>query len=482
MNRKPELIGFTQDEHPIPDKNGSYPTLFARLLAETSVSDTRFARQINERARRHRRIELGLARTTVGHWRRGMRPRDPMVAELAAAEMSTLVGYRITPTDLGWRGETFHGDDFGLLVAEKPAGTLGTIAGLSGRDMRRRDLLQDGSAFIATAFADSVLASLTGVVNTIKNDDALASTPTATMIRDMTETFRKLDARYGSGEIRGQVVTFLHDRTKTALDARHTPDLFGALAELTQFSGWLAQDSDRQSLAQRYYIQALGLAEHAGDAMLASRILSAMSDQAGRLGQLRQSLALAKAALDRSRSTASRSVRVMLHDKHAWALARNGDEAGCGKALSAMDAELERACADDGPPWSAHYNDADVAECKGHCFMLLGKAREAEPLLLESRARQLPSRTRTRSYAEADLALSYLRRPGPDVEAALDAGRRAVELASHLDSVRITEKLRELDRGISRYDDVVAVREWRRHAAPLIARPGIPTKVAATVA
>ncbi|KLL12802.1 hypothetical protein [Protofrankia coriariae] len=479
MDRKPELIDFVRDDDPVSDKDGSRPTLFARLLAETSISDTRFARQVNERARRHRRIELGLARTTVGHWRRGMRPRDPMVAELAAAEMSALVGYRITPTDLGWRGETFRGDDFGLTVAEQPAGTLGTIAGLSGRDMRRRDLLQDGSAFIASAFADSVLASLTGVVRTV-DDDTPATAPTAMMIRDMTETFRKLDARYGSGEIRGQVVAFLHDRARTALEARHTPDLFGALAELTQFSGWLAQDCDRQSLAQRYYIQALGLAEHAGDAMLASRILSTMSDQAGRLGQLRQSLALAKAALERSRSVASRSVRVMLHDKHAWALARNGDEAGCCKALTAMDAELDRAGGDDDPPWSAHYNETDVAECKGHCFMLLGWTQQAEPLLLESRARQLPSRTRTRSYAEADLALSYLRRPGPDLEAALDAGNRAVDLASSLDSARITEKLRDLDRELSRHDDVVAVREWRRHAAPLVTRPGVPTRVAAT--
>ncbi len=300
------------------------------------------------------------------------------------------------------------------------------------------------------------------------------------MIRDMTDTFRKLDARYGSGEIRGQVVAFLHDRARTALEARHTPDLFGALAELTQFSGWLAQDCDRQSLAQRYYIQALGLAEHAGDAMLASRILSVMSDQAGCLGQLRQSLALARAALDRSRTVASGSVQVMLHDRHAWALARNGDEAGCGKALSAMDAALDRADGGDGPAWSAHYNEADIAECKGHCFMLLGRARRAEPLLLESRARQLPSRTRTRSYAEADLALSYLRRSGPDVEAALDAGRRAVDLASTLDSVRITEKLRELDRELSRHGGIVAVREWRQHAAPLVARPDRPTKVAAT--
>ncbi|WP_239335495.1 transcriptional regulator [Frankia sp. CiP3] len=452
--------------------------LFARLLAETSVSDTRFARQVNERARRQRRVDLGLARTTVGHWRRGMRPRDPMVAELAAAEISMLVGYPIAPSDLGWRGENYHGDDFGLAVAEKPTDTLRTVAGLSGRDMRRRDLLHDGAAFAATAFADPVLASLTGVVEMIGKSQATVPVPTATMIRDMTETFRKLDARYGSGEIRGQVVAFLHDRAKAALDSRHTPDLFSSLAELTQFTGWLAQDSNHQALAQRYYIQALGLAEHCGDAMLASRILSAMSDQAGRLGQFRQSLAMAKAAIDRSRGAASPSVLAMLHDKYAWALGRSGDEAGCSKALIDMERELGRATPGDGPLWAAHYDETDVAECKGHCFLLLGKAADAEPPLLASRSRQLASRTRTRSYAEADLALSYLSRPSPDVEAALDAASRAAELAGQLESARITDKLREVDRTLGRHNDVVAVREWRTLSAPLIGRAKVRAEVA----
>src|SRR5262245_29865550 len=128
------------------------PNVFARLLRETGVSDTRFAKQVNSRARHHRRIELGLARTTVGHWRRGMKPRDPMVAELAAAEVSALVGYPVLPADLGWRGEHYGREDLGLHVADTPVQTVRTLAGLTGRDMRRRDVIQDGTAFVASAF------------------------------------------------------------------------------------------------------------------------------------------------------------------------------------------------------------------------------------------------------------------------------------------------------------------------------------------
>jgi tetratricopeptide (TPR) repeat protein len=451
-------------------------TFFARLLSETGVSDSRFARQVNERSRRHRRSELGLARTTIGHWRRGMRPRDPMVAELAAAELSAVVGYPVTPADLGWRGETHFGDDdLGLAVGDHPTDTLRTLVGLSGRDMRRRDLMLDGTAFVATAFADPVLRALTGVIDPVDEPAAglgFTPAPTGSMIRDMTDTFRRLDARYGSGEIRSQVIGFLHDRTRAALGGGGSgTDLFSALSELTQFCGWLAQDSERQSLAQRYYVQALALAEHADDVMLSGRVLAAMSDQAARLGHLRQSLSLARAALDRAERQSSPSVRAMLHDKAAWAHARLGDHPGVTRQLAAMDRAIGRAATDDGPPWAAHYNEADVAECHGHCLLLLGRPREAKTWLLQARQTQSNDRTRTRSYAEADLALAYLRQPRSDVEAALEAGHRSLSLAQHLESGRITAKLGELNTQLAEHRRIVAVREWRIQAATLLRGP-----------
>ncbi|WP_261569944.1 transcriptional regulator [Frankia gtarii] len=448
-----------------PSDNSALANPFARLLREAGVSDTRFAHQVNARARQQRQIELGLARTTVGHWRRGMRPRDPMVAELAAAEMSAALGYPVLPADLGWRGESYRNDDLGLCGANAPVETLRTLAGLSGRDMRRRDLLQDGSAFIASAFADPVLSSLTGVVDRIVG----VATPVAgggALIRDVTATFRKLDAKFGSSEIRPQAVGFLHDQTRAARDNHPNPDLFSALAELTQFCGWLAQDSNREALAQRYYIQALSLAEHAGDAMLAGRVLTGMSDQAAQLGHQRQSLALARAALRRSVKHSTSAVQAMLYDKNAWALARNGDEAGCRRVLDQMDAAIARDDG-DGPPWAGHYNAGDAAECRGHCLLLLGRAREAENRLVQARELQGAARARTRSYAEADLALSRLLRPAPELEGALEAAHEAVSVAGQVSSQRIVKKLAELDGALGEHP-TVAVREWRERVRPLL--------------
>ncbi|MCK9896672.1 transcriptional regulator [Frankia sp. AgB32] len=450
-----------------PPEDPSVSTMFARLLREAGVSDTRFACLVNARARQQRQVELGLARTTVGHWRRGMRPRDPMVAELAAAEMSAALGYPVLPADLGWRGESYRNDDLGLTGANAPVETLRTLTGLSGRDMRRRDLLQEGTAFIATAFADPVLSSLTGVVDRIGRTEQPAVGGGA-LVRDVTATFRTLDAKFGSAEIRPQVISFLHDQTRAARDRRPDPDLFSALAELTQFSGWLAQDSKRHALAQRYYIQALSLAEHAGDHMLAGRVLSGMSDQAAQLKHPRQSLALARAALNRSHRHSTNTVRAMLYDKHAWALARNGDEAGCRQALDLMDDAIDSSDGEESPSWAGHYNRGDAAECRGHCLLLLQRSQEATTNLLAARALQGDARARTRSYAEADLALTYLLGPSPDLEGALEAGYRAVGVAGQITSQRITDKLTQLDQELGSHH-TVAVREWRERTRPLLA-------------
>jgi hypothetical protein len=453
-----------------PAKSPAPPNVFDRLLRECGMSDTRFAKLVNNRARLHRRIELGLARTTVGHWRRGMKPRDPMVAELAAAEVSALVGYPVLPADLGWRGEHSGREDLGLHVADTPVQTVRNLAGLTGRDMRRRDQVQDGAAFVAGAFAEPVLSSITGVVRRAVRASTEASSSSAAVIRDMTETFRRLDARFGGEEIRPQVVAFLHDRTRAAMRDGPDADLCGALAELTQFGGWLAQDADRQAAAQRYYIQALSLAEHGDDPQLAGRVLAAMSDQAARLGHHRQSLSMSRAAVDRAYRKAAPTVEAMLYDKHAWACAQAGDEAGCVWALTSMERAIERDGDGAEPAWAAHYNAGDVAECVGHCYLLLDRPEQAAQHLLEARLLQDTGRARTRGYAEADLAIAYLRGRSTDLEAALDAGHRAIDYAGPVSSARVAGKMRELDAALTPHQAEPGVREWRADAADILRR------------
>ena len=53
--------------------------------------------------------------------------------------------------------------------------------------------------------------------------------------------------------------------------------LLRSAAELARLVGWMTHDVGRHGLAQRYLVQALHLAEAAGDRALMSEILAAMS-------------------------------------------------------------------------------------------------------------------------------------------------------------------------------------------------------------
>jgi hypothetical protein len=336
--------------------------------------------------------------------------------------------------------------------------------------MRRRNFLA-GTALAATGFGDPALYALTGVVERVApGAGGRASAPTAGMIRDTAAEFRRLDASHGGGQMRSQVIGFLHDRARAALvGGRHTAELFSALAELTELGGWLAIDSRRPALAQRYYVQSLALAEHAEDHLLAGRVLAAMSDQAVHLGHPRQGLALARAALDRTRNRATPGVAAELRRTEAYALARAGDERGCAAALVAMEQAIGRVVPGGEPAWMAYICEADLAQLHGFCHLLFGRPTRSEACLLDALAGHDPARRRARACIEAELALGYAQRTSADLEAAVAAGHRALDLADRVNSGRVAERVRTLDRSLQPHGAVVAVRQWRRRAAPLLA-------------
>jgi hypothetical protein len=135
-----------------------------------------------------------------------------------------------------------------------------------------------------------------------------------------------------------------------------------------------------------------------------------------------------------------------------------------------MEKEIGLADNDSGcdPSWAVHYNSADVAKCQGHCFRLLGRRTIATERLLEASTTQSPGRVRIRCIAEAELALTYLDGPSPDLDAALDAGGRALDLASQITSTRVNDKLADLDTLLRAFPQSVAVREWRARATTAV--------------
>jgi hypothetical protein len=218
-------------------------TELARLLAEAGYSDRRraFARRVNARAEDYA-TEFDYDHTAVKRWLAGAIPNPP-ARDAIADTLTELLGYSITPTDLGWPAGS--ADDRGLLVEVIPSRTLRAVAGLTGRKMNRRDLLRGAAAVGAVAFSDAALHSLTGSYDPITataGSGRRIGVVDVALIRETTIGFRRLDARYGAGQLLDDVTGFLHGRSKSVLDATYSEavgrDLFTALADLAKLSGF----------------------------------------------------------------------------------------------------------------------------------------------------------------------------------------------------------------------------------------------------
>ena len=119
--------------------------------------------------------------------------------------------------------------------------------------------------------------------------------------RVTVEAFGQLDDRFGGGHARPALIQYLSSDGDRLLRGRYTgavgSALFSAVAEATLLAAWMSYDSvPRSALAQRYFIQALALAQAAGDRLLGASILDAMSHQATYTGRFGEAANLARAA------------------------------------------------------------------------------------------------------------------------------------------------------------------------------------------
>jgi hypothetical protein len=154
--------------------------------------------------------------------------------------------------------------------------------------------------------------------------------------------------------------------------------LFSAVAEAALLTAWMSYDSaPANGLAQRYFIQALGLAQAGGDRLPGASILDAMSHQATYTGRFSEAASLARAARTGTAGIATATLTAHFHTMEARALARLGDARGCDRALGEAVREFERRTPDDDPAWIRYFDESELAAEFGHCLRDLGRASDA---------------------------------------------------------------------------------------------------------
>lgn len=348
------------------------------VLPDGTIARKRFARAVTVAAKARGR-DRDYDHTTIGRWLAGSVPRDAVVQASIVAALGTPLGRTVHADEIGFGGSGLT-PDVGLRYSRDPGQSATTLAAVLGADADKATAMVQAQVSPA-AWSEAALA---WVARPVDRDDRRAGKVgmgDVIRLRQTRESFAQLDNRFGGGHTRDALITYLRSDLPPLLRASATSDtradLLSAAAEITQLAAWASYDDGHHGLAQRYFVQALGLADAADDTSVAAGVLDAMSHQATFLGRFTEAATLARAALVGSAGLDISILNAHFHLMEARALARTGDAMACDRALSRAVTEYERHAPGDGPDWVQYVDDAEVAAEFAHCQRDLERSDQA---------------------------------------------------------------------------------------------------------
>ncbi|MFI2782346.1 regulator [Streptomyces sp. ALB3] len=289
-------------------------------------------------------------------------------------------------------------------------------------------------------------------------------------LRSVGELFRTLDDAYGGGHARQALVRYLEHEAEPMLRGSYGEAmgrrLFSAAADLTRLAGWTSYDIAAHGLAQRYFVQALRLAQAAGDRAYGAFVLITMSRQAVYLGHGREAVQLARVAQQGIGSSAPPVVMALLHSVEARGHGVLGETRPCVAALARAERALGTSRpGDDVPHWARYFDEAQLADEFGHCHRDLQQYRVAAQHAERSLQLRAPAYARSRLFCRVVLATARLGLG--ELDQACLLGAEAAQQAAEMRSVRATEYVRDFERRLEPYRDAHAVRGYRDRVAAL---------------
>ncbi|GFH36882.1 transcriptional regulator [Streptomyces pacificus] len=434
------------------------------LIQEAGCSNAGLARRVNM-VGAERGLDLRYDKTSVARWLRGQQPRGRAPGVIAEA-LGRKLGRTVTIDEIGMANGKNLASGVGLQFAPTVLGAIEQACELWRSDVGRRDFLT-GSTVAASALVEPSRDWLiTGAdAQVARQAGARVGLPDVAAVRAMTRALTGLDHRFGAGHVRPVVVHYLNSVVSGLVSGSYREpvgrQLFAAVARLTELAGYMAVDTGQPGLAQRYYIQALRLAQAAGDRAYGGYVLAAsMSHLAAELGNPREIAQLARAAQEGARGQVTPRAEAMFHAAEARGHALLGDVRSCQEAVGRAVAALDRADPESGddPDWIAHFDHAYLADELAHCHRDLGQADQAARRATESLDGHPESRARRRGIGLVLLATARLQQR--EVEEACRTGTRAIELLGTLRSSRGTGYLDDLHQRLEPFAAEPAVREF----------------------
>ncbi|POM23576.1 sporulation protein [Actinomadura rubteroloni] len=422
------------------------------LLEEAQWSAADLARTVNALGRAQG-IPLRYDRTSVAHWLTGSRPRPP-VPDLAAAAFSRRTGRVVLPFETGLTSEP---PVLRIAVGERPGTSPRPLAELvelcrADADPARRQHLLRGAHRVLPPPAPLWQPPSGQSAEERRGDaDSLAVAGVSTLQKAVV-TVSECFEHHGGAYARSALAQYVADDASSILHraAGHPLErrMLTLVAELTGLLGRMTADAGHAHLAQRYSERALKLAHEAGDRHTYSVLLRSMSVQDLRLGQPRNALRLAEAAITVAAGRADivkPDTLTFLLSQRAVIFARLGEP---GSALADLDSA-----------WTSHtdrvrgkrdpfevYPRAALEYQQAEVQRVLGNPSEAARHLAASLRDRPPGHVRARALTLAKLAEVHL--SAGHLDAACERWDQFLDLCPHLRSVEAAQALARMGQSL----------------------------------
>lgn len=374
-------------------------------------------------------------------------------------------------------GDGSGASDLGLAWSATPQATVEVVAQLWRSELDRRSVLVS-AAWVASAFAgptrewllnrqDEVVQGWAGRHVGQGDIDALW---------EMCATFTDVDQRLGGGYARSTLLHYVNQVVLPLLQGSYDDaigrELMAATARLCDLCGYMSWDSGRQGLAQRYFIQALRLAQASGNRALGAHVLVDMATQAHSLGDATQALDLASAGLDCGSPVTEARCAAWQGRAHAF----RGDQRACAQACSIAERALDRAAPAGERVWFKVFTPEAMNHEMLHMASDLGRHDDVQRLAPEVLASaSAGGMARRRVLGTTALASSYLPSPGnphSDIDRACALLGQVIPLLGSLSSTHSLERVNSVRRALAAHAGRPSVQEVEDRFRSTIAAVG----------
>ncbi|MFD7169024.1 hypothetical protein [Streptomyces violascens] len=444
-----------------------------KLIDETGLAYDGIARAVKAVASESRQ-RLGTNKSAVHHWACGAVPDGATPGYLAEA-LSRRLGRRISREDLGL-GTPAGGEDesIGLTLDFDP---IETLTAIGSADVNRRRFLAASAFSMAASVLPLESVQEAAARTRSVSGGALAGHADVAAVRDMVKLFMDMDERHGGQHGRSAFVQYLITDVRDLCRARFSSEearaeALSVASAAAHLCGWKAYDSGEQGLAQRYYMQSLGLARESQIPGQDGFVMRTMSQQGMKLHRPEHCLALAESGWEKAKGRVDAQVEALFAVTHAHALAKTGQRQAALADVDRAHAALAAGADDEVPFWAlvwgppaatVHSRTAKVFETLGDCPNSAGSYATA--------AASRPRATYARIIALDLVAQAEQQAKQGGIEQACATWSRAIETMAGVRSTRTLKAVRTLRSDLRPYRarGVRAAAELDEHARIFLA-------------